>query len=207
MRPHAPQPCLANDWVPFSQSARINFPPSPPTLRASLPFPVSCHTPSLPSRLLPPLISPPASACAPLVELGLVQFGLVFTTLHPGLRRCCQVVNLPDDTYALALRALDGTFSAKQQTNCAVDFNLWTSPFATSRAKHAQVFNTAKKWVGRGGALSRACTAVSRCVPPPAPVSPTDGATACLCSIIPCSIAAAARALSFRQRCPCWREL
>eukprot|EP00198_Chlamydomonas_reinhardtii_P005716 XP_001695052.1 predicted protein [Chlamydomonas reinhardtii] len=56
-----------------------------------------------------------------------------------------QVVNLPDDTYALALRALDGTFSAKQQTNCAVDFNLWTSPFATSRAKHAQVFNTAKK--------------------------------------------------------------
>ena len=148
-----------------------------------------------------------ASACAPLVWLGLVQFGLVFTTLHPGLRRCCQVVNLPDDTYALALRALDGTFSAKQQTNCAVDFNLWTSPFATSRAKHAQVFNTAKKWVGRGGALSRACTAVSRCVPPPAPVSPTDGATACLCSIIPCSIAAAARALSFRQRCPCWREL
>ncbi|KAG2437364.1 hypothetical protein HXX76_006019 [Chlamydomonas incerta] len=56
-----------------------------------------------------------------------------------------QVVNLPEDTYALALRALDSTFSAKQQTNCAVDFNLWTSPFATSRAKHAQVFNTAKK--------------------------------------------------------------
>ncbi|KAG2453136.1 hypothetical protein HYH02_002462 [Chlamydomonas schloesseri] len=56
-----------------------------------------------------------------------------------------QVVNLPEDTYALALKALDATFSAKQQTNCAVDFNLWTSPFATSRAKHAQVFNTAKK--------------------------------------------------------------
>lgn len=57
------------------------------------------------------------------------------------------MVSLPDDTYGLALYALDHTYNWPRQPNGAAmaDFRLDTTPFATSRAKHAQVFNTARK--------------------------------------------------------------
>ncbi|KAG2488932.1 hypothetical protein HYH03_012553 [Edaphochlamys debaryana] len=57
-----------------------------------------------------------------------------------------QVINLPQDTYGLALRALDANYNpgGNRQPGFA-DVRLHTSPYATSRAKHAQIFNAAKK--------------------------------------------------------------
>ncbi len=56
-----------------------------------------------------------------------------------------QVVPLPDDTYGLALMALDRTFNPRGQAPGLIDQHLRASPYATSPAKHAQVFNTACK--------------------------------------------------------------
>ncbi|GIL79995.1 hypothetical protein Vretifemale_9220, partial [Volvox reticuliferus] len=56
-----------------------------------------------------------------------------------------QVVNLPEDTYGMALRALDRTFNTGGLPVGAIDQNIHTSPYATSRAKRAQIFNTAHK--------------------------------------------------------------
>ncbi|GLC41996.1 hypothetical protein PLESTF_000109100 [Pleodorina starrii] len=61
-----------------------------------------------------------------------------------------QVVNLPEDSYGLALRALDRTFNSEAgarsgQPPGVLDGYLHTTPFATSRAKRAQIFNTAHK--------------------------------------------------------------
>uniref|UniRef100_A0A6U0Z7P2 Uncharacterized protein n=1 Tax=Polytomella parva TaxID=51329 RepID=A0A6U0Z7P2_9CHLO len=53
-----------------------------------------------------------------------------------------QVLSLPDDTYGLALYALDRTFAPHRPFNTH-DFNLHSSPFASSKLKHAQIFNTA----------------------------------------------------------------
>ncbi|GFR47601.1 hypothetical protein Agub_g9336 [Astrephomene gubernaculifera] len=76
--------------------------------------------------------------------------------VNKGLRRSIgdayaayvgQVVNLPEDTYGLALRALDASFNGPRQrlATGSLDLHLATSPFATSRAKHAQIFNTAHR--------------------------------------------------------------
>ncbi|KXZ54297.1 hypothetical protein GPECTOR_5g383 [Gonium pectorale] len=56
-----------------------------------------------------------------------------------------QVVHLPDDLYGIALGALDRAFGGRRRPAGLLDLQLHTSPFATSRAKHAQIFNTAHK--------------------------------------------------------------
>ncbi|GLI71271.1 hypothetical protein VaNZ11_016393 [Volvox africanus] len=56
-----------------------------------------------------------------------------------------QVVNLPEDTYGMALRALDRTFNTGGLPVGAIDQNIHTSPYTTSRVKRAQIFNTAHK--------------------------------------------------------------
>ncbi|PNG99383.1 hypothetical protein TSOC_014841, partial [Tetrabaena socialis] len=86
------------------------------------------------------------------------RYRMLFAGQHlvrKGLRRSIadayaayvgQVVDLPHDTYGLALMALDRTFNGSyRRTAKSTDFNLGTTPFATSKAKHAQIFNTAHK--------------------------------------------------------------
>lgn len=81
-------------------------------------------------------------------------------------------MSLPEDTYGLALYALDRSFSPSTAP-ATIDFQLQASPFATSRAKHAQIFNTAKKWAPVAPLLP--------CSPPSSPpLLPCGGASACL---------------------------
>lgn len=55
-----------------------------------------------------------------------------------------QVCELPQNLYGLALYGLDRAYNKSGRVH-DIDFNLHTSPFLTSRTKHALIFNTARK--------------------------------------------------------------
>ena len=82
-----------------------------------------------------------------------VQFGARHIVVSNALKSsiadayvayCGQIDQLPDDLYGLALHGLDRAFSPNRPTR-EIDFNLQTSPFCTSRQKHAQIHITARR--------------------------------------------------------------
>lgn len=73
------------------------------------------------------------------------------TFVHTPHTFLVQVVGIPNDPYLLALQALDRSFNPVPLHAAAtsLDFNLQTSPYVLSRAKHHAIYHTAHKIMRR----------------------------------------------------------
>ncbi|MEW5296798.1 MAG: hypothetical protein WDW36_000051 [Sanguina aurantia] len=66
-----------------------------------------------------------------------------------------QIHSVPTDVYGLALYALDRAYRPRDSATAGVDFNLASSPFSTSRAKHAAIHNAAHSILRKLGTYVR----------------------------------------------------